>query len=108
MIIGNVIYCSSRCGGSASASEIVAGALKDHSVAQIIGDQTFGKGSVQKLMNLDGGAQLKVTIAKWYTPNGLNINSKGITPDIKTLITKEDINSGRDPQMDAAKKALGL
>jgi carboxyl-terminal processing protease len=95
-------------GDSASASEIVAGALRDHSAAKVVGEQTFGKGSVQKLLNLDGGAQLKVTIAKWYTPSGLNITSKGITPDVKSSLTREDINAGRDPQMDAAKEALDL
>jgi carboxyl-terminal processing protease len=95
-------------GDSASASEIVAGALRDHTAAKVVGEQTFGKGSVQKLLNLDGGAQLKVTIAKWYTPSGLNITSKGITPDVKSSLTREDINAGRDPQMDAAKEALDL
>lgn len=95
-------------GNSASASEIVAGALQDHKAAKIVGEQTFGKGSVQKLMNLDGGAQLKVTIAKWYTPSGLNISSKGITPDVKSSITPADVNAGKDPQMDAAKDTLDL
>ncbi len=93
---------------SASASEIVSGALQDYKAAKIVGEQTFGKGSVQKLMDLNGGAQLKVTIAKWYTPNGLNISKKGITPDIKATLSQADANAGADPQMDAAMKALGL
>ncbi len=69
-------------GGSASASEILAGALKDHGVAKIVGVKSFGKGSVQELVNLADGASLKVTIAKWYTPNGINISEAGIVPDV--------------------------
>lgn len=87
---------------SASASEIVAGALHDHKVASLIGDTTFGKGSVQKLVNLSEGATLKVTIARWYTPAGLNISEKGITPDTIVDRTADDINASRDPQLDAA------
>ena len=69
-------------GGSASASEILAGALKDQGVAKIVGIKSFGKGSVQELINFDDGSSLKVTIAKWYTPNGVNISESGITPDV--------------------------
>ena len=69
-------------GGSASASEILAGALKDNGVAKIIGEKTFGKGSVQQLIKLSDGSDLKVTVAKWYTPNGINISETGISPDI--------------------------
>jgi carboxyl-terminal processing protease len=69
-------------GGSASASEILAGALKDHGVAKIVGVKSFGKGSVQELVNLADGSSLKVTIAKWYTPNGVNISEAGIVPDV--------------------------
>lgn len=87
---------------SASASEIVAGALRDHKVATIIGETTFGKGSVQRLLNLSEGAMLKVTTARWYTPSGLTISEKGIQPDKKVDITAEDINANRDPQLDAA------
>jgi carboxyl-terminal processing protease len=68
--------------GSASASEILAGALKDQGVAKIVGEKTFGKGSVQELVNFDDGSALKVTIAKWFTPNGVNISVSGIKPDI--------------------------
>lgn len=89
---------------SASASEIVAGALKDHKVATLIGETTYGKGTVQQVINLSGGAQLKVTIAHWYTPNGVNITKKGIAPDQKVDLTLEDLNAGRDPQLDAALK----
>ncbi len=69
-------------GGSASASEILAGALKDHGIAKIVGIKSFGKGSVQELVNLADGSSLKVTIAKWYTPNGVNISEAGVVPDV--------------------------
>jgi carboxyl-terminal processing protease len=91
---------------SASASEIVAGALKDHGAAQLVGEKTFGKGSVQKLISLPLSAELKVTIARWYTPNGANISEQGITPDKSVTLTSEDINASRDPQLDAAKDLL--
>lgn len=87
---------------SASASEIVAGALQDHKAATLMGETSFGKGSVQKLMNLPDGATLKVTIARWYTPSGLNISEKGITPGTVVERTADDINAGRDPQIEAA------
>jgi carboxyl-terminal processing protease len=88
---------------SASASEIVAGALRDHKVATLMGEKSFGKGSVQKLVGLTGGTMLKVTVARWYTPSGLNISEKGITPDTIVERTVEDYNASRDPQLDAAK-----
>jgi len=91
---------------SASASEIVAGALQDYDVAEIMGKKTFGKGTVQKLVPLDRGAQLKVTIARWYTPKGRNITSEGIVPDQTVELSAEDVNAGRDPQLDAAKAFL--
>lgn len=94
-------------GNSASASEIVTGALKDYKLATVIGTQTFGKGSVQKLINLENGAELKVTVAKWYTPNGQNINGQGITPDKIVPLTTNDSNAGEDPQMAAALQQLG-
>ena len=93
-------------GGSASASEIVAGALQDHHAATLIGEKTFGKGTVQKVLDLGAGTQLKVTIARWYTPNGKNITKEGITPDQKIQLTAEDANTGNDPQFAAAKQAL--
>jgi len=91
---------------SASASEIVAGALQDYGVAKLVGEKTFGKGSVQKLIELPGGAELKVTVAKWYTPKGNNISKQGITVDKEAALTIDDINAGRDPQLDAAKELL--
>jgi len=94
--------------GSASASEIVSGALQDYKVAKLVGTKTYGKGSVQQLISLPGGAQLKVTVARWYTPNGKNINEEGVAPDVTVDITPGDINSGNDPQLDAAIKQLGL
>lgn len=70
-------------GGSASASEILAGALKDNKIAKIFGEKSFGKGSVQELMNFTDGSAIKVTIAKWYTPNGISISENGIVPDVE-------------------------
>lgn len=89
-------------GGSASASEIVAGALKDHGVATLVGTKTFGKGSVQTFEPLPGGGQIKVTVARWYTPKGHNISEKGIEPDRKIDVSAEDITAGRDPQKEVA------
>lgn len=89
-------------GGSASASEIVAGALKEHDIATIIGEQTFGKGSVQELVDLPDGAALKVTIAHWLTPNGTRFSGTGLAPDIEVRRTPEDIAEGVDPQLEAA------
>jgi len=92
---------------SASASEIVAGALQDHKVAKIVGTVTYGKGSVQQLINLNDGAELKITIARWYTPNNKNINGSGIEPDIVIDLTSSDIDNGNDPQINRAKEELG-
>ena len=93
-------------GATASASEIVAGALKDHDIAEIIGETTFGKGVVQTLLNLSNNTLLKVTTAKWYTPNGTSLNGDGIKPDQEVILTYDDTNHSRDPQMNAAKKYL--
>jgi len=95
-------------GGSASASEIVAGALRDHKVAKLVGEKSFGKGSMQKLSSLGGGAQLKITIAKWYTPNDVNVNQAGLEPDVVVDLNQADIDKGVDAQMEAAKQALAL
>lgn len=89
-------------GGSASASEIVAGALQEHGVATLIGSQTFGKGSVQELVKLGDGSSLKVTIARWLTPNGTSISEGGLTPNVEVERTPDDRENNRDPQMDAA------
>lgn len=91
-------------GSSASASEITAGALQDYGKATIVGEKTYGKGVVQNLYNLSGGALLKVTTAEWYTPNDRSINGEGITPDVEVKRSYEDINAMRDPQLDKAKK----
>jgi carboxyl-terminal processing protease len=92
--------------GSASASEIVAGALHDNGVARLVGEKSFGKGSVQDITKLSGGAELKVTIAHWFTPKGVNINKEGIAPDVEVKMTTEDYAAGRDPQLDRALELL--
>lgn len=92
--------------GSASASEIVAGALKDNNTATLIGQKTFGKGSVQQPVNLKDGGLLKITIARWFTPGGKNIDKEGIEPDQKVDISSEDITADRDPQLDKAIQQL--
>lgn len=88
--------------GSASASEITAGALHDHGVASLLGVKSFGKGSVQEPQQLEDGSLLKITIARWYTPKGKNIDKEGISPDTKVDRTVDDYKAGRDPQLDAA------
>lgn len=88
--------------GSASASEIVAGALHDHNAATLVGEKSFGKGSVQELIDLRAQAQLKLTIAKWLTPSGHDLNKEGLEPDVKVELTDEDFQDSRDPQMDKA------
>ena len=88
---------------TASASEIVAGALKDYKKATIVGTTTYGKGVVQTMLELSGGSLLKITTAHWYTPEGQTINKTGITPDIEVERSYSDINSGKDPQLDKAK-----
>lgn len=92
--------------GSASASEIIAGALRDNNAAQLVGKQTFGKGSVQELAEFDDGSVLRVTIANWYTPEGSNINDEGIKPDIEVEISENDIENDRDPQLKKAIEVL--
>jgi len=88
--------------GSASASEIVAGALKDNNAAKLIGQKSFGKGSVQQPVTLKDGGLLKVTIARWFTPAGKNIDKEGISPDEEVKISADDLTNNRDPQLDAA------
>jgi len=89
-------------GGSASASEILAGALRDNRGVRLIGEKSFGKGSVQEVVNLRGGSFLKITIAKWLTPKGSSISEVGLEPDVKVVVTDSDIETGRDPQLEKA------
>jgi carboxyl-terminal processing protease len=93
-------------GGSASASEILAGALQDHGVATVMGAKTFGKGSVQELVELPSGASVKVTVARWLTPEGTSISEGGLTPDIIVGRTPQQYLDGVDPQLDAALRFL--
>ncbi|MFH1236101.1 MAG: S41 family peptidase [Parcubacteria group bacterium] len=93
-------------GGSASASEIVAGALKDHGRATILGETTFGKGTVQDLEEFGDGSSLKLTIAEWLTPDGNSIDARGIEPGVTVEFTQEDRDAKRDPQRDSAEELL--
>ena len=91
-------------GGSASASEIVAGALSEYDKATLVGEKSYGKGSVQAMVQLSDGSMLKVTTARWYTPKGATIDGKGIDPSIEVKLTAEDFDAGRDPQLEKAKE----
>lgn len=93
-------------GGSASASEILAGALHDHGVAQLVGAQSFGKGSVQELVEMGDGTSLKVTVAKWLTPNNISISHQGITPDFAVKLEEEEFKKGIDTQLNKALEIL--
>lgn len=92
--------------GSASASEILAGALRDNGKAVLVGAQTFGKGSVQELVTLTPETSLKVTVARWFTPNGISISAHGLTPDYEVVLTTEDVAAGRDLQLEKAIEVL--
>lgn len=92
--------------GSASASEITAGALHDNNAAQLVGEKSFGKGSVQQVEKLSDGSELKITIARWYTPNGKNIDKQGIKPDITVSSDGVNVAEGKDPQKDKALQIL--
>jgi carboxyl-terminal processing protease len=92
--------------GSASASEILAGALREQGQATLIGTNTFGKGSVQELVSLTSDTSLKITVAHWFTPLGKSISNGGLTPDIEVKLTAENTKDGKDPQMEAAIKYL--
>lgn len=93
-------------GGSASASEVVAGALKDHKVATILGETSYGKGTVQQIFDLSGGNKIKITIAHWFTPSGETIEGEGITPDVSVELTADQMNESNDTQIKAALKRL--
>jgi carboxyl-terminal processing protease len=93
-------------GGSASASEILAGALRDNQAVTLIGEKSFGKGSVQELVPLPQGSSVKVTVAKWLTPNGDYIMEKGINPDVEVKMTPDDYKDEKDPQLDKALEVL--
>lgn len=89
-------------GGSASAAEILAGALSQNGVATLVGTKSFGKGSVQELIPITKDTALKLTIARWITPNGTNLSEGGLEPDVKVEITKEQVEKGEDPQLERA------
>jgi carboxyl-terminal processing protease len=93
-------------GGTASASEIVAGALQDRGRAVLVGQKTYGKGSVQQVYDLSDGSSVHITAAKWLTPNRRQIDGQGIPPDIEVPISDEDRNQGRDPQLERAEEVL--
>lgn len=93
-------------GGSASASEILSGALREYNIAKLVGAKTFGKGSVQELVPITPETSLKVTIARWLTPSGKSISEEGLTPDYAVELTQDDLAKGRDPQMDKAVQVL--
>ncbi|MBI2887498.1 MAG: S41 family peptidase [Chloroflexi bacterium] len=93
-------------GGSASGSELLAGALQDRGRALLIGSKSFGKGSVNHLRELSDGSALYVTIGRWYTPKGRQIEANGLTPDIEVPLTEEDIRNQRDTQFQRALQAL--
>lgn len=93
-------------GGSASASEILAGALSEYGKATLVGTKTFGKGSVQEFLPLDENTALKVTVARWLTPNGVSISANGLNPQVEVKVTAEDIKNNNDKQMQKAIELL--
>ena len=102
-ILGNMKTVVLINGNSASASEITAGALREYGKATLVGQKSYGKGSVQIVLGLPGGSQMKVTEARWCTPKGKNIDKTGIEPDVKVDLSSDDVNNNVDPQMDKAK-----
>ena len=88
--------------GSASASEILAGALRDNYNAKLIGEKSFGKGSIQEQVRLEKDSSVKITVAKWLTPKGISISGVGLEPDIEVGMTDEDYQENRDPQLEKA------
>ncbi len=100
--LGNLPVAVLVNGGSASASEILAGALRDNKGSKLVGTKTYGKGLVQGMEELKDGSSLKVTVAKWLTPNGVDINKNGLEPDIEIEMSIEDYENDRDPQLEKA------
>jgi carboxyl-terminal processing protease len=94
--------------GSASAAEILSGALQEHGVAKLVGTNTFGKGSVQELVPITEDTNLKVTIARWLTPNGKSISDGGVKPDVEVKLTEDDIKNKNDTQMNKALEMLKI
>ena len=92
--------------GSASASEILAGALQDYGRAKVVGEQSFGKGTVQSYEEFEDGSALKLTIAEWLTPKKRAIDKNGITPDVVVKLTEADVENSKDPQLDKAIELL--
>ena len=92
--------------GSASASEILAGALRDNRNITVVGETSYGKGSVQDIFNLPKGASIKITFAKWFTPKGTSIDKNGIEPNIKVERSEEDFKNDKDPQLDKAREVI--
>jgi carboxyl-terminal processing protease len=92
--------------GSASASEILAGAMQDYGKAKIVGERSFGKGSVQEVINITKDTILKITVAKWLTPKGNTISEKGLTPDYLVELTQKDADNKIDPQLNKAIELL--
>lgn len=92
--------------GTASASEVLAGSLRHHGAATIIGETTFGKGTIQQVISMSNGGELKVTIARWNLPDGSNIDEDGIKPDVEVELTLKDMDAYDDPQLEAALKSL--
>jgi len=92
--------------GSASASEIMAGALSEYGKVILVGEKSFGKGSVQELIPITDNTSLKITISRWFTPNGVSISDSGLVPDVEVLFTKEDFIAGEDPQIEKAVEIL--
>lgn len=93
-------------GGSASASEILAGALRDIRGIKLVGEKSFGKGTVQQIFNLKDKSTIKITVAHWVLPSGKIIDKNGLEPDIKAALTEDDVKAKRDPQLDAALKEV--
>ncbi len=107
-VFPNIHFIILADGGSASASEILAGALQEHGIAKLVGTKTFGKGSVQELVPITSDTSLKITVARWLTPNGNSISEGGLKPDYEVKISQTDIDKKVDPQMDKAVELLKI